>query len=554
MAPSVESTTRLLERRCRRALAVAVALLAACTPTEQAADDVGTLESGLSAAQCTQFAVGGKVKVCHATGSAKNPFVLVNVAVAGCTSGHAGHANDYVSVNGECNGAPLPPGSPCDATLECAAGYSCQEGTCQDRCRNVTCTASNQCASARCVSLTGTCVEEPLTGTACNDGDACTQADSCVAGTCTGADPITCTASSQCHGAGTCDPASGACSNPPLASGAACDDASLSTYADACNGAGTCGGTPVSCPANTACVSWIPNGSAQCTSLFAPVNTSCNDGNASTSNDRCTASGTCVGTACVDRDGDGYGAQCTAGPDCDDERRDVNPGSPEVCGNGLDDDCSGATTDACVSDPCANGSCGIGCADGQREGFANQAQFPGIAACSGGWATPGVFQDHLPTCNRNAGDDSSNPNGAGCTSTDLCAPGWHVCRTSREVATRAGSAGCGGVTAAGTFFAAAQSGNGCGYCSVSSDPAHTCTGTSCLTTCYPTSVQTNDVFGCGTIGVAPAGNCAPLNRFSNNSCGALPSPWVCSGSNGQNEALRVTKTGPAAGGVLCCVD
>ena len=49
---------------------------------------------------------------------------------------------------------------------------------------------------------------------ACNDGNACTQTDTCQTGVCAGANPVTCAASDQCHDAGTCDPATGACSNP----------------------------------------------------------------------------------------------------------------------------------------------------------------------------------------------------------------------------------------------------------------------------------------------------------------------------------------------------
>ena len=51
-------------------------------------------------------------------------------------------------------------------------------------------------------------------GTPCNDGNACTQTDTCQAGTCTGANPVTCAAPDQCHDAGTCNPATGVCSNP----------------------------------------------------------------------------------------------------------------------------------------------------------------------------------------------------------------------------------------------------------------------------------------------------------------------------------------------------
>src|SRR2546422_5636350 len=35
---------------------------------------------------------------------------------------------------------------------------------------------------------------------------------SCQSGTCVGANPVTCTASDQCHVAGTCDPVTGTCS------------------------------------------------------------------------------------------------------------------------------------------------------------------------------------------------------------------------------------------------------------------------------------------------------------------------------------------------------
>src|SRR5216684_665797 len=40
---------------------------------------------------------------------------------------------------------------------------------------------------------------------------------------------VTCTASDQCHVAGTCDPATGMCSNPPKANGTACNDGNACT-------------------------------------------------------------------------------------------------------------------------------------------------------------------------------------------------------------------------------------------------------------------------------------------------------------------------------------
>ena len=44
---------------------------------------------------------------------------------------------------------------------------------------------------------------------------------------------------------------------------------------------------------------------------------------------------------CRDVDGDGYGDPACGGYDCDEADPDVNPGTDEICGNGIDDDCDG---------------------------------------------------------------------------------------------------------------------------------------------------------------------------------------------------------------------
>ncbi|MCB0793886.1 MAG: putative metal-binding motif-containing protein, partial [Flavobacteriales bacterium] len=49
---------------------------------------------------------------------------------------------------------------------------------------------------------------------------------------------------------------------------------------------------------------------------------------------------------CLDADLDGFYHIAGCGPvDCDDTDPQVNPGSTELCGNGLDDDCDGGTDD-----------------------------------------------------------------------------------------------------------------------------------------------------------------------------------------------------------------
>src|SRR5207247_220296 len=100
---------------------------------------------------------------------------------------------------------------------------------------------------------TGTCSNSAKAdGTSCNDGSACTRADSCQAGMCAGSNPVVCSAKDACHDAGSCDPATGTCSNPAKADGAACSD-NLCLSGQTCTG-GTCsGGTPVNADDGIAC-------------------------------------------------------------------------------------------------------------------------------------------------------------------------------------------------------------------------------------------------------------------------------------------------------------
>ena len=105
-----------------------------------------------------------------------------------------------------------------------------------------------------CNPVTGTCSTPPApNGTACSDGNACTTGDSCQAGFCTGT-AVVCSAQEQCHVAGTCDPATATCSNPPAPDGTPCDDGDACTVRDTCAG-GSCVGEPAGpCPANTVAV------------------------------------------------------------------------------------------------------------------------------------------------------------------------------------------------------------------------------------------------------------------------------------------------------------
>ena len=221
----------------------------------------------------------------------------------------------------------------------------------------------------------------------------------------------------------------------------------------------------------------------------------------------------------------------------------------------------------------------VGCADGQREGFTDLGAYPDVAGCSGAWTIPSIHTEApaaapacpglattdttVAACGHGAGDDGANPLGAGCNVADLCAPGWHVCASADEVAASS-STGCSGATGPNTpplFFATRQTGTGCGRCATGTSTAASCTSSTCAAGCLQTAATSNDVFGCGNFGAsAPLQECGPLDRFSNNLCGALAgSPWACNlptsaDNNGLCEAFALTKSGTSHGGVLCCRD
>ena len=191
-----------------------------------------------------------------------------------------------------------------------------------------------------------------------------------------------------------------------------------------------------------------------------------------------------------------------------------------------------------------------GCSDGTREGFLDGCGYPEIAGCSGGFELAGV-RGVGAHCGKSAGNDSPNPSGTGCSAEDLCASGWHLCRSAGEVQ-QASPDGCEAVASLPLFFVTAQSGSGCGVCATGD--LTNCSSNSCQRGCFPTAEMSNDVFGCGGLGAAPdPSTCAPLNRFGNDLCVSLESPWSC-GSNGVREAYLLVKSSAALGGSLCCHD
>jgi uncharacterized repeat protein (TIGR01451 family) len=140
------------------------------------------------------------------------------------------------------NTAPCSDGNACTGPDTCSAG-ACVGGpnVCGGCQSNTDCGDDNPCTDDACQNAgtpNATCVHVNNTAP-CSDGNACTRNDACQGGVCTGSNPVVCTPSDQCHVTGTCNPSTGACSNPPASNGTACSDGDVCTTNDACQ-AGLC--------------------------------------------------------------------------------------------------------------------------------------------------------------------------------------------------------------------------------------------------------------------------------------------------------------------------
>lgn len=196
-------------------------------------------------------------------------------------------------------------GAACVLAADCASSF-CVDGVCCNTACNAG--ACDACSVAAGAMQNGTCAA--LTGNACDDGDACTQMDTCNAGACAGGNPVVCPMPDACHTAGTCDSATGLCSNPAKPEGSACDDGNLCTMSDTCM-AGVCtAGAAVKCNALDFCHSagTCDPATGACSNPAQPDGTACDDLNRCTLKDMCTA-GICSA---------GSPVQCVALDDCHD--------------------------------------------------------------------------------------------------------------------------------------------------------------------------------------------------------------------------------------------
>ena len=304
---------------------------------------------------------------------------------------------------GVCGGTAEDDTTPCDDGDLCTQTDACTAGACVGA-NDVVCTASDQCHDAgTCDPATGVC-DDPAksNGQACDDASACTGTDTCQGGVCLGADPVVCSALSQCHDAGTCDPASGVCDDPAKASGETCDDGNACTTVDTCD-AGACNGAaPVVCSALDDChVAGVCDPSnGQCSNPNAGDGLGCDDSDACTGSSSCQA-GVCTGAddvVCSPLDSCHVAGTCDPGTgQCS------NPNAGDGLGCDDADACTGSST--CQAGVCT-GADDVVCA--------------ALDTCH----VAGVCDPATGQCsNPNADDGTACDDGNACSTPDQCTAG-----------------------------------------------------------------------------------------------------------------------------------
>jgi hypothetical protein len=407
-----------------------------------------------------------------------------------CTASDQCHAIGTCNpATGICSNPSKFNGATCDDGNACTQTDSCQFGVCTGS-DPVECTAWDPCHDVgTCDAATGLCSNpSKANGTACNDGNACTQTDTCQSGVCTGSNPIVCTASDPCHDAGACNSATGICSTPSKPDGTVCDDGDACTQSDTCRSGACIGSSPVTCAPSDAChdMGSCDPATGLCSNPVKPDGSACSDA--------CTPTGTCHDALCSGPNT----VVCAAMDAC--HLAGVCSPSTGLCSNPIvldgtacNDGNACTTTDACASGVCT--------------GFN-----PVVCVASDGCHQGGTCAPETGTCsNPVAPDGTSCSDGDACTRSDACVGG--VCIGSSPVACTARD----GCHEAGTCDSAT------GICTNPARPDGVACSDACTPdgTCVDSACIGPDTVVCTPIDVCHvAGTCDPATGVCSNPAGA----------------------------------
>lgn len=462
-------------------------------------------------------------------------------------------------------------GTPCSLPSSCASGFCADGVCCSSTCGGGITTDCQACSVAAGATVNGTCAT--LSGTTCSDGNGCTQTDTCQAGTCVGANPVTCPMPDQCHTAGTCNPINGVCDNPPKPDGVTCDDGNACTQTDTCQ-AGVCkGASPVICLMPDQChtAAACNPATGTCSNPTKADGTPCSDGNACTQIDTCQA-GVCTGASpmtcpalnqcyqpgvCNPMNGTCSTPIQPNGTPCDDGKACTKG---DTCTNGV---CSGTTISCSALDTCHNpgfcdattGMCsnptkpnGIGCDDGDP--CTNVDKCMG-GTCVGSSPVTCVAMDECHVAGLCGAGGCSNPpkaDGTAC-SVGVCLGGVCGAGTSNSSsASSSGSSSSGGATSssggATSSSGGATSSSGAGGASASASSGAAGTGGA--------TTGTGGTASGGATGSGGASSGTASNGTASNgtaSGGATGTGGASSGGAGMHGACGCGAAGsPASGG------
>jgi hypothetical protein len=187
----------------------------------------------------------------------------------GCRTGVCGGA---ARICQPCGGASQPC---CPTGDACGANLACTNGNCNCGGQGQPCCGGTMCTS---------------------DNNACNGVEMCTNGVCGRSAPVTCTAASQCHMPGLCDPASGRCSTPLRPNGSMCSDGNACTTGDVCRDGACVAGAAMLCNDNRPCTDDVCVPATGCTFPPSPKGKACIPPTPCRA-DACNDSGSCVATA-----------------------------------------------------------------------------------------------------------------------------------------------------------------------------------------------------------------------------------------------------------------
>ena len=305
----------------------------------------------------------------HMNNSSRRPGTLAwRLLVAVAALGLSASCGDdrTPASNGEPSDADAPANS-CTAADDCPdddlcdGGQVCEDGQCaaDPDATRVDCDDQDPCTVDTCDRATGECTHTPVETACCSADDECRDDDpctltSCVDGACVSS-RVACDAGGPCEGEGVCDPATGACTYPPAADGAPCDDGDACTQDSRCFGGACEGGEPVECPDGGPCTvaGTCDPATGECTAPApADEGAECDPGEPCQTG-ACDA-GTCVVTGpvvCPESDD-----PCVSAATCDPETGACAEPIPVEDGAACDDGDACTQGDACKAGVCGSGS------------------------------------------------------------------------------------------------------------------------------------------------------------------------------------------------------